>query len=204
MDGDRERWNAKWRERAGDLEPPTAFVEAQLPRLPSRGKALDIAGGAGRNAAVLARHGLDVTIVDNADVALHQAERRGLPFRLLRHDLDEPLPLAPLFDVVLVIDYLNRAQRDAFAELLVVGGFLVAMQATVTNLERHPSPSRRFLLEEGELAAWATSLGLVIEHAHEGWSGEGRHVAELVARRAPRTHVRPPTDPSMPSTGPYR
>lgn len=210
MEGDRERWNAKWRERAGDLEPPTRFVEEHLALLPRRGRALDVAGGAGRHAVLLARHGLDVTLVDGSDVALEQAERRATTvgvvgrIRLVRHDLDDPLPFAPLFDVLVMVHYLNREQRDALAELLVVDGLLIAMQPTVKNLERHASPSRRFLVEEGELETWATRLGFDVEVAREGWTVEGRHEAELVARKRPRARVLPPREPPMGPSGPYR
>src|SRR5690242_3074081 len=102
MEGDRERWNAKWRERAGELEGEARFLAEHAHVLPTRGKALDIAGGAGRNAIWLARRGLDVTVVDISDVALDKAERRaqgaGLAkrMRFVRADLDGELPFAPL------------------------------------------------------------------------------------------------------------
>src|SRR5262245_55862732 len=64
MEGDRERWNAKWRERAGELELPASFLSEHAYLLPTTGKALDLAGGAGRNAIWLARRGFEVTLVD--------------------------------------------------------------------------------------------------------------------------------------------
>lgn len=210
MEGDRERWNAKWRERAGELETQAPVLSEHAPLLPSRGKALDIAGGAGRNAIWLARRGLDVTVVDISDVALAKAERRatatGLAgrMRFLRADLDGELPLAPLFDLVLVFHYLNRARRDDFAGLLVDGGVLVAAQPTVTNLERHASPRRDFLVEPGELESWARELGMEILATREGWTDEGRHEALVIARRVSRTPGPLPPDESGPAQGPYR
>src|SRR5689334_15386695 len=123
MDGDRERWNAKWRERA-ELELHADFLDHHAELLPTEGKALDVAGGAGRNAMWLARRGLDVTLVDVSDVALDKAEQRaktaGLAthMRFLRVDLDSELDLAPLYDVVLIVSYLNRKRRDEFVWLL--------------------------------------------------------------------------------------
>ena len=38
MEGDRERWNAKWRERAGELEGEAPFLSEHAHLLPSRGK----------------------------------------------------------------------------------------------------------------------------------------------------------------------
>jgi SAM-dependent methyltransferase len=208
VDGDRERWNAKWRERAGGLEPPNPFVEEMLARLPATGRALDVAGGAGRHAVLLARRGLRVTMVDASDVALAQAERRaeqlgvGARMRYLRQDLDEPLLLAPTFDVVVIVDYLNRARRDELARLLHENGYLLAIQPTQKNLERHTSPSERHLVEPGELAAWARELGFELVETREGWTHGGRHAAELLARRRAET-APPPREPTE-SHGPYR
>lgn len=210
MDGDRERWNAKWRERAGELEDESPFLAEHAHLLPSRGKALDVAGGAGRNAIWLARRGLDVTLVDVSDVALEKADRRaaglGIAKRVktLHVDLDADLPLAPLYDLVLVMNYLNRARRDSFASLLTGDGLLVALQPTVTNLERHASPSRPHLVERGELEDWARGLGMEILVAREGWV-DGRHEAAIIARRRPPpAPIEPEPGDTGPSHGPYR
>src|SRR5215470_3825179 len=116
MQGDRERWNDKWRARAGELEPPAAFVVEQEPLLPGAGRALDVAGGCGRHAVWLAQHGLEVTMIDVSDLALERAERRftlaGLRARLLRADLDDDVPSLPLFDAIVMFHYLNRQRRD--------------------------------------------------------------------------------------------
>jgi SAM-dependent methyltransferase len=188
MDGDRERWNAKWRERAGELTPPAAFLTEHNHLLPSQGRALDLAGGAGRHAVWLAQAGLTVTLVDVSDVALdragHRLDAAGLAdhVRLVRLDAEADLDLAP-FDVVVIYHYLDRARRDAFADLVAPGGLLLAAQPTTTNLERHPSPSARFLVAPGELATWATGRGLDLVVSREGWNADGRHEAELIARR---------------------
>ncbi len=210
MEGDRERWNAKWRERAGELEGEAAFLSEHAQLLPSRGKALDIAGGAGRNAIWLARRGLDVTVVDISDVALDKAEQRaattGLAkrMRFVRADLDGELPFAPLFDVVLVFHYLNRARRDDYASLLVDGGTLIAAQPTLKNLERHARPGPEYLVELGEMEAWARGLGMDVLVAREGWNDEGRHEAQVIAKRASRVADGPPHEDSGPNQGPYR
>jgi tellurite methyltransferase len=212
MDGDRERWNAKWRERAGELEGEARFLGEHAHLLPSRGKALDIAGGAGRNAIWLARRGLDVTVVDISDVALDKAERRahaaGLAKRvkLVRADLDGELPFAPLYDLVLIFHYLNRARRDSYASLLHESGIVVAAQPTVHNLERHAKPGREYLVEPGELEAWVRGLGMEVVVAREGWTDEGRHEAAVIAKRAspvPEPGSSPHED-SGPQQGPYR
>jgi tellurite methyltransferase len=210
VDGDRERWNAKWRERAGELETESPFLRKHEIHLPRRGKALDIAGGAGRNAIWLARRGLDVTVVDVSDVALDKAERRALTsglasrIKLVLHDLDSDLPFAPLFDVVLVFNYLNRARRDDYVSLLQDGGTLVALQPTTRNLERHAKPSREYLVEPGEMTSWVAELGMDIVVAFEDWTDDGRHEAAVIAKRASRAVEAVPHEESGPTHGPYR
>ncbi|HEY5945270.1 MAG TPA: class I SAM-dependent methyltransferase [Kofleriaceae bacterium] len=210
MLGDRERWNAKWRERAAELETESPLLRKHEQLLPRRGKALDVAGGAGRNAIWLARRGLDVTVVDISDVALDKGERRaaaaGLAPRMkfVHADLDDELPFAPLFELVLIFNFLNRARRDAYASLLHHTGTLIAVQPTVQNLERHASPSKQYLVEPGELEQWATQLGFEILLSEEGWTDEGRHEAALIAKRASRVAQDIPREDSGPQQGPYR
>ncbi len=210
MEGDRERWNGRWRERAAELEDASWFLPAHASLLRTSGKALDLAGGAGRDAIWLARRGYDVTLVDVSDVALDKAEERATRLgvakrmRFLRLDLEGPLALAPLFDLVLVSYYLDRERRDSFVDLLVDDGILIAANPTVTNLERHAQPSARFLVERGELASWATSLGLEVLASREDWTDDGTHEALVIAKRRAADPPPPPPSQTPPSDGPYR
>ncbi len=63
---------------------------------------------------------------------------------------------------------------------LAPGGVLACEIATVQNLERHAKPSRRFLLELGELPRLCAPLEVV--HYTEGWQGD-RCLARILARR---------------------
>src|SRR5688572_11811263 len=99
---DRDRWNQRWRQRAGDgdaMAAPSSFVVGAGPVLPRSGRAVDLAGGAGRHALWLAGSGLEVTLVDISDEALAlvppHVHRQRLDF-----DVDEP-PAGP-WDVVLI------------------------------------------------------------------------------------------------------
>lgn len=187
MIGDRERWNEKWRDRAGALVPPSSFIAASRHHLPTRGRALDVAGGAGRHAVWLARHGLDVTLVDVSDTGLDRASGRaasaGVAVQFVRADLDvDELP-GGAWDVIVVHHYLCRSLWPVLAAALAPGGLLLLCQPTHQNLERHPSPGPRFLVEPGELVAFARGAGLEILHDRADWTADGRHEAELIARR---------------------
>jgi SAM-dependent methyltransferase len=181
--GDRVRWDARWTDAAPG--PPAPFLTSLDAVLPRAGRALDVAGGAGRNALWLARRGLDVTVVDVSPAGLARAGRAaaeaGVVLRLVEADLDEaPLPAGP-FAIVVSIDFLCRPAFAAFPRLLAPGGVLVYVQATRRNLERNPRPGARFLLADGELPGLVS--GLEILRYDEGWFDD-RHEARLVARKA--------------------
>jgi tellurite methyltransferase len=183
-DAERAKWDARYRESSPSFEA-SAFLTSLAELLPRSGRALDVGGGAGRNALWLARHGLDVTIADvsriGLDRALAEAERAGLQLSAVCVDLDrDALPEGP-WDVILQHHYLNRPLFDRYPSLLAPGGVLVVVHPTRSNLLRHASPSAGFLLDDGELPRLAAALEIV--RYEEGWIDEGRHEARLVARR---------------------
>lgn len=187
---DRQRWNTRYQERTGE-QNPSAFLQSLAERLPRTGRVLDVAGGAGVDALWLARHGLAVTLVDISDVALERAaeaaREAGVTLQLQRLDLEtEPLPAGP-YDLVLCLNYLWRPLFAEFPKVLAPGGLLVFAQPTRSNLQRHPHPSARFLLEDGELPRLLQGLDVV--SYTEGWTAEGRHEARLVASRSGRSDI---------------
>jgi tellurite methyltransferase len=184
---DRERWNARWREREreGASSEPSTWVASLDAILPRGGRALDIAGGAGRHAVWLAGRGLAVTLADVSDeglrLAADAARARGVAIDLARVDLErEPLPEGP-WDVVVCVHYLQRSLFPAIASALAPGGLFLFCHQTRANLERHPRPGPEYLLDEGEAPGLVGGLEIVA-HA-EGWNDEGRHEARLIARR---------------------
>jgi tellurite methyltransferase len=191
MPSERIRWNARHRDRPVPTEPVRLLTErAHL--LPRRGRALDVAGGTGRNAIWLAGRGLDVTLVDVSDVALAHAAaaaaEAGVALTTVQADLAaDPLPAGP-FEVVLVHHYLDREVWSVLPSMLAPGGLLLACQPTIRNLERHARPSACWLLGENEIGFLAEAVvdadpGLEAVEVTEGWTGEGRHEARLVLRR---------------------
>lgn len=183
---DAERWDARYAEGDAPREP-SSFVVAQADRLPASGVALDLAGGAGRHAIWLARHGLDTMLVDVSEVGLRIAGQRaadaGVTLRALRRDVVVDGPPDGPFDVVVVHGFLDHGVLDRVPAILAPGGLLLFSQATTTNLERHDRPPARFCLAPGEMAEVADRLGLEVVALDEHWTPEGTHRAELVARR---------------------
>ncbi len=109
---DQVRWDKAYRERKAGSQEPSPFLVAMEGMLPIRGRALDIAGGAGANAVWLARRGLEVTVADISPVGLALAERNaefeGLRLRTLKIDLEQdPFPPGP-WDLIVCVRFLWR------------------------------------------------------------------------------------------------
>lgn len=188
-DFDREKWNARY--AAGDhaSPQPSSLLTRLDETLPRQGRALDVAGGAGRHAIWLAQRGLDVTLSDISPVGLElakvRAEQSGLPLATLELDLeDNPFPPGP-WDVIVSFHFLRRSLFMEFQRHLSPGGWLVFVQATASNLQRHSRPPAAFLLADDELPGLASRLapGLQIRHYEQGWLADDQHVAYLVAQR---------------------
>lgn len=186
---DRDKWDERYRARRLEPRSPQAssWLDDIADALPRTGRALDVAGGAGRNGLWLARQGLDTTVADVSPVGLalaaERAEAEGLRLHTLEVDLAEaPFPAGP-WDVIASFLYLQRALFPAMVDALSPGGWLVFLQPTVTNLERHAKPPQRFLLEPGELAALLAPLPIEIVRLEETWHASGHHEARLLARR---------------------
>ncbi|MCB9578512.1 MAG: methyltransferase domain-containing protein [Polyangiaceae bacterium] len=151
MSHDRERWDARHARAGFDERPPNAVV-MDLAAGQRQGRALDLASGSGRHALALADRGLEVEAWDVSPVGLGlcaaRARARGLSVVTRVVDLSEPLPLA-VFDLVLMVDFLERRCWPRLPGLLAPDGLLVISTFTVDWPEPHPS--RRFRLARGEL-----------------------------------------------------
>jgi tellurite methyltransferase len=180
---DRDHWNERYTKRPWPIDPsPWLVNNAELFTTP--GRALDVAGGTGRNAIWLASRGWDVTITDVSDIAIERAAARArscdVTLTTLEIDLAKSdLPGGP-WDAIMVFHYLDRALFSVFPTLLGPGGIVIGSLATVTNLECNERPPLPHLLEEGELPGLID--GLDITSYDESWK-DGHHDARFVARR---------------------
>jgi SAM-dependent methyltransferase len=191
--GARERWNERY--AGGELEPfpdaPAEWLVAHHDLLTGGGRALDVACGDGRNALYLAQLGYMVDAIDVSDVvigALREAvQQRGLAMTIAPRVVDlerGPLPAGP-YDVVVMLNYLQRDLFGPLAEALAPGGLALCetfAQSHVDQLGHRFNPE--YLLATGELLRAFPQLEIV-DH-HEGVvvrSGARRGVAGIVARR---------------------
>lgn len=159
MEQDRKRWNEKYHK-----QPPAGpraadpFVLSCLERhLSSPGRALDLAAGTGRHALELARRGWEAEAWDVSDEALTRvtasAREEALAVSVRRVDLDAPLPREELgvWDLALVVNFLDRSLFERASQLLRPGGALLI--ATFTTDREGEHPSARWCLEPRELSA---------------------------------------------------
>lgn len=156
------RWEQ--RHRSDDtLGAPSQFVEQALGLLTGRTskglathRALDLACGSGRHALLLAEHGYEVDAVDYALPALTKLKRaadtRGLAIHCLAVDVTSWTLPSARYDLVLVVNFLDRSLFDHLRAAVVPGGALLYQ-----TFRRHEStsatPTMRpdFLLAPGEL-----------------------------------------------------
>ena len=185
---DRTKWNKRYRDDAyAQGVRPSELLETWIGRIPP-GRALDVACGAGRNALYLATRGFSVDAVDISREGLNRARdstrNPGLQVNWLEHDLDDPLPLDNLYQLILVIRYVNLPLLRRLTASLAPGGYLICEQHLVTDTEVTGPVSPSFRVKSGDLRAAAA--GLRIHHLEETLveepDGRTAALARLVAQ----------------------
>ncbi len=170
-------------------DPASSFVSAWVAGLPvpEHARALDLATGRGRHAAVAARAGYQTFIVDRAlDVLCDttaRLERQGFAVKAWCADLEvTPLP-RNWFDLVIVTRYLQRSLCQAITESLRPGGVLIYETFTERQRRHGRGPtSPEFLLASGELPKRFRDLEMMFYEEVD----EPEAVARLVARASTR------------------
>lgn len=189
-DAERDKWDERYRGGAyAERAHPTALLAAWLPFFP-RGRALDVACGAGRNALFLAAAGFRVDALDISTVALDRGRRaaieRGLEIDWRRADFDDrpEQALRSNYDLIVWVRYVNRALLAHLRARLNPGGHLLCEQHLETTAEVAGPRSPDFRLHAGELSGAAR--GMTVRHYSEGLvvDPDGRTVAlaQLIAR----------------------
>jgi SAM-dependent methyltransferase len=118
----RARWNEK--HRHGGPDRPSEALGRHLALL-TPGRALDVAGGTGANARLLAGGGWRVVLLDLSDEAVRRARRSGV--RAVQADALR-LPFRGPFETVIVCRFLERSIARELVRLLAPGGTLYAEQ----------------------------------------------------------------------------
>lgn len=162
-DEERATWDRRYLE-GGYLPRPSPFslLGQRIDRLP-RGRALDVACGAGRNALFLAAHGYEVDAVDGSPEALRlaveQARKQGLSVDWIEADLDDYVPPHDDYAVIVNCFYLNRPLLSRLVDALADDGYIFIEQHLRTPL---PVPGNRdWRMEPNELLRTLDGLRIV-------------------------------------------
>ncbi|HEY1807562.1 MAG TPA: methyltransferase domain-containing protein [Acidobacteriaceae bacterium] len=179
---DRDRWNAKFLAGEAQLSEPDPFLIEACSALPP-GRALDLAGGAGRHSLWLAQRGWTVNLADVSDEGVARARQRfgqaGVSVALRRESAADTLAWAReghRFDLILVFLFLLREHFAELPALLAPGGHLLYKTYTADHARFQQGHSLRFALRPGELRTAFPSLNTLLDRETNG-------IAELLAQR---------------------
>jgi len=155
---ERLKWDERYRTGAyTDRRHPTALLAEWMSHL-TRGSALDVACGAGRNSLYLAANGWRVDAVDISPVGLERARQSAaaqeVEVRWLQADLeDDPgavLPAGP-YDLIVLARYVNPAVYRPLVERLRCGGILLCEQHVVSSDDVIGPKNPAYRLRQNEL-----------------------------------------------------
>ncbi len=181
---------ADWDQRNRDKPPgdPEPFLLEMLPMLP-RGLALDVAAGRGRNAIPMARAGIRVVAADYSIDTMRALAATARANRLSVFPVVADFGSFQIadrgYDVIVNINYLDRALFPAFARGLKRGGVLLAdtflIDQAATGHPRNPD----FMLQHYELRDLLAGLELLSYREGLTVYPDGSHAwrASALARR---------------------
>jgi tellurite methyltransferase len=185
-------WNQKYSEAPEKwLEPDPFLAEAYDQFLAGNkpGRALDLAGGAGRHALWVVRRGWEVKLIDVSDVALELAEEtlakspptNGGKLTSEQIDLHSAQNFGKeQFDLIMAFFYLQRQLFPALVSAIKPGGFLIYKTFTIDQLQFKKGPTDpAFLLQPSELPKLIAPMRVLLYREHM----KEKAVAELVARK---------------------
>lgn len=189
-EADLGKWDARYRDGSyATRTHPTKLLEERLAELP-RGRALDVACGAGRNALYLAAAGYEVDAVDISSVGLEraraQASAQKLAVRFIEADLDEGLEAAlgptGAYDLIVMVRYVDMPLVAELAGRLRSGGHLLVEQHLRTAREVAGPQNPAYRLRANELLHAAAALRIVFYREGVVVDPDGRIVelAQLV------------------------
>ena len=152
---DKEKWNSKY---AADEyitgKEPSRWLQENVGLLAKSGKALDIAGGEGRNSVFAARKGYEVTCLDISENGLRKAQalaqEKNAKITTVLADLDSNSLKENEYDLILCFNFLERSLFSGIHQALKPGGLLFYETFTVDYL-KYSNFKKEWVLEANEL-----------------------------------------------------
>ncbi|MFB3815220.1 MAG: class I SAM-dependent methyltransferase [Terriglobales bacterium] len=196
LSDERTAWDERYRKGPHEPRQPDAFFvrayrEFVHPLFPRGGTALDVAGGAGRHAIFLARHGWRVTLNDISPVGLDRAHRhaaqRGVTLDYLPGNTRDASFGRARFDLVLVFFYLERGILPRIKAALRPGGLVIYKTYTREHAKfsTHGTAHPTYFLEPGELLRFFSRFRVLhYEETVRDAADREKGTAQLIARKA--------------------
>jgi SAM-dependent methyltransferase len=134
---------------------PAPFLVENIGLLP-KGRALDVAIGAGRNAIYLANKGFEVEGIDISpeavDKAIEAARKVGVTIRAQVADLESNYYIEKdTYDVIICFNYLQRSLIPQIKDRLRKGGMVVYETFIVDQAQFGKPKNPEYLLKHNEL-----------------------------------------------------
>ena len=188
-DADRDKWDARYRQGSYQARThPTELLAEWLPRLP-RGRALDVACGAGRNALYLAEAGYEVDAIDISSVALDRlretAQARGVEVTCIETNLESCELPNRNYDLIVMARYSQPSLIPGLLRLLPEGGHFLCEEHLATDHDVIGPSNPAFRMAPNELLQLAAELRVLYyrEAIVEDPDGRQSALAQLVACR---------------------
>lgn len=178
---DRERWNKKYMEGFKRGKDPSKLL-VDFISLATKGRALDIAAGLGRNSLFMAENGFFVDAVDISDVAIERLKTLHPHINPIHQDLRLFRPEPDSYNLIVNINFLDRTLFPYIKESLKKDGVLIFE----TFLEGTDfKTSMDYLLRRNELLHSFLSLDILFYQEKEVLSSDGKrgYKAYLVAKK---------------------
>ncbi len=178
---DQEKWDERYADGAfADRTHPSVLLVNWIDRLP-KGRALDIACGAGRNSLFLARKGFEVTAIDISGEGLRRAEvaarRENLKVAFVQQDLDAGLPRLDQFQAICLFRYLNQDLIRALPSNLAAEGILLVEEHLATDQPVIGPSNPKYRVQAGQLPHLLPGMSALFEQEGLVTDPDGRTVA---------------------------
>ncbi len=168
------------------MEEPSLFLKKILSFQHSKGMALDIAMGKGRNSIYLAQQGYEVEGIETSKESIEECRKRidklHLPITINESDLEKMTLPETRYDLVVCFFYLQRNLFPQIKKSLKKDGFAVYETFLIDQHQKHGSPRRvEFCLGHNELLNFFREFRV---HFYEEGAGEGGKItARIIAEK---------------------
>jgi SAM-dependent methyltransferase len=181
-------WDEKYAKEGDPSVVPSLFLAQQINSL-SRGKALDLAMGSGRNSIFLAMHGYKVEAIDYSSVAVNKLQsfvkEQSLPITVKQADLTTFQIPDNAYDLIINFNYLERSLIPQIKKGLNLGGMLLFETYTIEQPRYGRPRNPDYLLKPNELLRSFSDLHIIFYHERIDHSTEEpQAIASLLAQKS--------------------